>query len=630
MANNSKVSNIIKTTKEKAIAAKNKQETGKSWARYDATTDTYESMELSANQNKYKDVSSDNQELVDYVSKNGYMVGTGSDTFDPNGTMTRAQMIQTLYAMEGKPSVGKANFSDVSSDAWYSDAVAWAQKEGIVAGHTDGTFRPDDTITREQMAAIMKKYAEHNGKKVSGHTSAKNFDDSKNISGYAVEAISWGLDTGMMDTSFGNVRPKDNATRLEMAKMLKAYDEQYTKEAYTETVDMSHETSLKTQGNIDATPSFVSTKYKDVSSSNAETVNYVSDRGIMVGNGTDKFNPDQTLTRAQFVQTLYAMSGKPYTGENNTFKDVADGSTYSDAITWAQNTGLVAGNTDGTFRPNDTITKEQMAAILKKYGELSNKDLGSYSVESINNFTDSSSASNYAKDSLAWASENGIISTNGTNLNPKADVTRMDLANALKVFDEDYNNGTGKNNTMKVAKTNPVKKVNDAQILSSIQTRFNGLSGGNYNHRCGQLTCDQLAVQGLIGDGDRVGSGCNQARAIASGGRTSTGYKVNGYEMNSQNARTQFERMINDNGGSVDNVVVSFAANTGCLGPHGHVCLISKIENGNVYLIDDTSFTTNSNGNRVATKMSVSDFETNYFDRIGTPNYMAVVTNQRA
>ena len=624
MAN--KVSSIAKT-EDSSVGVQGSQSTGKSWARYDATTDTYESMELTANPNKYSDVSSENQELVNYVSNNGYMVGTSPDTFDPNGTMTRAQMVQILYAMEGKPSVGKANFSDVKGDAWYSDAVAWAQKEGIVAGHTDGTFRPDDTITREQMAAIMKKYAEHNGKQVSGHTSAKNFDDSKNISGYAVEAISWGLDAGMMDASLGNIRPKDNATRLEMAKMIKAYDDTYTKEAYTETVDMSHETYLNTHGNINETPT---TKYKDVSSANAETVNYVSDRGIMVGNGTDKFNPDQTLTRAQFVQTLYAMSGKPYTGENNTFKDVNDGSTYSDAITWAQNTGLVAGNTDGTFRPNDTITKEQMAAILKKYGELSNKDLGTYNVQSINTFSDAGSASNYAKDSLAWASQNNIISSNGNSLNPKADVTRMDLANALKAFDENYNNGAGKNNTMVAAKTNPVKKVNDQQILSSIQTRFNGLSGGNYNHRCGQLTCDQLAVQGLIGDGDRVGSGCDQARAIARGGKTSTGYKVYGYEMNSQNARTQFEQMIADNGGSVDNVVVSFAANTGCLGPHGHVCLISKIENGNVYLIDDTSFTTNSSGNRVATKMSVSDFESNYFGKIGSPNYMAVVSNQRA
>ena len=705
----------------------------------------YESVDLSANKNKYNDTAGKDQEVINYVSDNGLMIGMGDNTFSPDGNLTRAQMMQTLYAMEGKPSVGKSSFSDVKGDAWYADAVAWAQKEGIVAGHTDGTFRPDDTITREQMAAIMKKYAEYKGKNVSGHTSVKNFDDGKNVSGYAVEAISWGLDAGLMDASLGNVRPKENATRYEFAKMVKAYDETYTKKTYPETVDpktvattpepegklgpatytdgkniyvsdgtgekiypypgatgvnpdisgtatdgttvdpgisgtatdttkaayeQANKKALEAikdikinddlgpaitsdgkntytvdqQGNQKVYPNKevetlevkepvpeVKSKYKDVSGDVATAANYVSERNIMVGNGEDKFSPEKTLTRAQLIQTLYAMSGKPYTGENNTFKDVNDSKWYGDAITWAQNTGLIAGYTDGTFRPDQAVTKEEMTAILKQYATLSGKNTTGFNVESISGFKDADSGSKYAKDSLAWAQDKGIINETGSKLNPKEDVTRGDLALALMAYDKEYNGGTGKTTGMKAAKTNPVKKVDDAKILNSINARYNTLPRRPYNNLCGGLVCDQLVAQGLIGEDDFHSMGCEQARYFARNGKTSKGYKVIGYPMNKNNDKAQFEKMIADNNGSVDNVVISLAAYSGVGDPEyhnrgaaGHVILISKIEGGNVYFIDNSALT-----HKQATKMSISEFEQKVFDRYGDGCYMSVITNQK-
>ena len=657
-----------------------------------------ESVDLSANKNKFNDTAGKDQEVIDYVSDNGLMIGMGNNSFNPDGSLTRAQMMQTLYAMEGKPSVGKSSFSDVKGDAWYADAVAWAQKEGIVAGHTDGTFRPDDTITREQMAAIMKKYAEYKGKNVGGHTSVQNFDDGKNVSGYAAEAVSWGIDTGLMDASLGNVRPKENATRYEFAKMVKAYDEQYTKKTYPEEENLSgsatagttvdpkpskqstggtsssndkpstggveaikdvsptdntskpsttSDTKKSSTGNqssgttkqsqsvetVDVKKPEVKSKYKDVSGDVAEAANYVSERNLMIGNGEDKFSPEKTLTRAQLIQTLYAMSGKPYTGGNNTFKDVDDSKWYGDAITWAQNTGLIAGYTDGTFRPNQAITKEEMTAILKQYATLSGKNTTSYNVEAISGFKDADSGSKYAKDSLAWAQDKGIINETGSNLNPKEDVTRGDLALALMAFDQEYNGGTGKTTGMKAAKTNPVKKVDDAKILAEIENRYKTMhrttpsDRPNYESWCGGLVCDQLTAQGLIGDSDRAREGKNQARTIARGGKTETGYKVVGYEMSESTAKSQFEKMINDNNGTVDNIVLSFDGYKKGRSPSGHTCLISKIAGGNVYILDNTGMTY-AKGRPTATKMSISEFESKYFN-FGVPNYMAVVTNQK-
>ena len=187
-----------------------------------------ENVMLRANTNTFSDVSGNQVNISEYVNSKGLMVGTGDTSFNPNGTVTRAQMVQTLYAMAGKPPVsGDSQFSDVSSDKWYNDAINWAQQNGIVAGYTDGSFKPNQEITREQMLAIMNKYATYCGENTSQANSAFNYSDANNISNYAVAPISWGVEHGMISDNLSNLRPTANATRIELAQMLMRYDQDY-------------------------------------------------------------------------------------------------------------------------------------------------------------------------------------------------------------------------------------------------------------------------------------------------------------------------------------------------------------------------------------------------------------------
>lgn len=169
----------------------------------------------------------------------------------------------------------------------------------------------------------------------------------------------------------------------------------------------------------------------------------------MVGTGDNTFNPDGKITRAQMVQILYSMSGSPSNvGGHNSFTDVQDGSWYSNAVSWAQNTGLVAGYDDGTFRPDQTISREQAAAILKRYAEQSGEDLSTYKVISnnvnYNSLSDVGSVSNYAQDAVRWAVGDGMIDVSSGSINPKGEVTRAEFAKILMNYDINYNGGSGK------------------------------------------------------------------------------------------------------------------------------------------------------------------------------------------
>ncbi len=161
----------------------------------------------------------------------------------------------------------------------------------------------------------------------------------------------------------------------------------------------------------------------------------------------------------------------------------------------------------------------------------------------------------------------------------------------------------------------------DQEILNFIQNRYDTIHrnyGASYSGMCGQLTCDQLAYSGLIGGGDRVNYGIDQAAAIARGGQTETGHKVIGYDVSSGNAVSTFEKIISDNDGELENLVISWATGKRA----GHVCLVSKISNGKVYLVDNTTIATGSNGDFKATMLSIEEFENFYFNAF-TAKYMA-------
>ena len=154
--------------------------------------------------------------------ENGLMDGVGDSLFAPNSQTTRAQLVTILYRLAGEPEPGgDSGFSDVAAGTWYTDAVAWAAQNGIVNGVSDTEFAPGDDITREQLAAILYRYAACQGYDVSQRADLSGFGDASSISGYAQEALSWahaqGLVLGFED---GSLRPQGTASRAQIAAVL--------------------------------------------------------------------------------------------------------------------------------------------------------------------------------------------------------------------------------------------------------------------------------------------------------------------------------------------------------------------------------------------------------------------------
>ena len=173
----------------------------------------------------FTDVTTDHPfyEDIKYVYEKGLMQGVSADLFASGATTTRGMIVTILYRMEGEPAVsGTASFKDVADGMYYSKAVAWAAANGIVKGYSDGTFQPDQTIIREQMAAILWRYAQYKGLDVSANgTVMPSFPDRDQIASWAGEAVSWAYSRGVMaGRSNGTLDPNGNATRAEAAVML--------------------------------------------------------------------------------------------------------------------------------------------------------------------------------------------------------------------------------------------------------------------------------------------------------------------------------------------------------------------------------------------------------------------------
>lgn len=164
---------------------------------------------------------------VQYVVENKLMNGVAVDKFAPNDTLTRAMLVTVLYRNAGEPAVNKSiTFADVDMDAYYASAVIWAKQNGIVNGETETEFAPDANITREQIAAIMFRYAQYKGMDAVTLEENLHFDDANEISEYAVSAMNWAVGTGLMKgKSTTTINPKDNATRAEIATILQRFIE---------------------------------------------------------------------------------------------------------------------------------------------------------------------------------------------------------------------------------------------------------------------------------------------------------------------------------------------------------------------------------------------------------------------
>ena len=162
---------------------------------------------------------------VRYVYEKGIMDGTGADRFSPNAPLTRAMIVTILYRMAGSPSVsGSSNFTDVAAGKWFAKAVAWAAANGIVNGYGDSLFGPNDPVTREQLAAILYRYAVYGGMTaVTLEENLGSFADTAQLSAYAIQAMNWAVGQGLINGSGSNLVPKAQATRAQVAAIIHRY-----------------------------------------------------------------------------------------------------------------------------------------------------------------------------------------------------------------------------------------------------------------------------------------------------------------------------------------------------------------------------------------------------------------------
>lgn len=169
-------------------------------------------------------------DAVRYVYENGLMVGLAPNNFGANVTTDRGQLVTMLWRMAGEPqATNGADFSDVSNNAYYANAVAWAAENGITSGFEDGTFRPQTGLSREQMAALFMKYAEATGVDTSVRADISSYTDI-NPNSWSYDALSWakavGLLSGVSDTTMA---PQATATRAQIAAVLQRYCETVAK-----------------------------------------------------------------------------------------------------------------------------------------------------------------------------------------------------------------------------------------------------------------------------------------------------------------------------------------------------------------------------------------------------------------
>lgn len=173
----------------------------------------------------FKDVKENDwfYEAVSYAVENGLMNGMSEDIFAPNTPLTREMLAVVLYNVEGQPENTEANtFTDVKGDMWYTDAILWANENGIVAGYDNGAYGVGDLITREQFATILYRYAQFKGYDTTqGGMAVREFSDYENISDYARPAMAWAVNAGIMGgMDDGTLMPQGKATRAEAATML--------------------------------------------------------------------------------------------------------------------------------------------------------------------------------------------------------------------------------------------------------------------------------------------------------------------------------------------------------------------------------------------------------------------------
>ena len=163
-------------------------------------------------------------DAVKYVFEQGLMSGISAQQFGPDSTVTRGQVVTILWRLAGSPTVSGKTFTDVSASVWYADAVAWASANGVVSGYESGLFGPEDQVTREQLAAILYRYALISGKDTEKTADLSGYTDSVTISIWAPQALKWAVGSGLISgTGANTLSPRGTATRAQIAVILQNY-----------------------------------------------------------------------------------------------------------------------------------------------------------------------------------------------------------------------------------------------------------------------------------------------------------------------------------------------------------------------------------------------------------------------
>ena len=167
---------------------------------------------------------------VAYAYMNGLFTGTSDTSFSPAQTMTRGMLVTVLWRMAGSPSAaGSAAFTDVAAGAYYAKAVAWASANKLVTGYDTATFAPEDTVTREQLAAILYRYAQLKAYDVTSSAALTAFSDASGVSAWAADALRWAVGAGLISGSDGALLPQDGAQRCQVAAVLQRFEQNTAK-----------------------------------------------------------------------------------------------------------------------------------------------------------------------------------------------------------------------------------------------------------------------------------------------------------------------------------------------------------------------------------------------------------------
>lgn len=166
-------------------------------------------------------------EATDFVLDAGLFLGTSASTFEPDTPLTRSMLATLLYRMSGEGCAAESVFPDVSLHAWYAESVTWAQQEGIFTGFPDGTFRPDEEITREQLVTVLYRYAQRNGTVTEDADDLSGYMDAATVGAYAREAMAWACGNdiihGVSMVNGTALFPLKGATRAEVAQVFLNY-----------------------------------------------------------------------------------------------------------------------------------------------------------------------------------------------------------------------------------------------------------------------------------------------------------------------------------------------------------------------------------------------------------------------